>query len=88
MQADQAALEEIAVGHAPPAVVVGITDDEARKDEEEIDGQITVVDDLIGMARGMRFEKMERHDDQRRHAAQTVENRIMGFRVGIGGSGG
>jgi len=87
MQADQTALEEIAVGHASPAVVVGIADDEARKDKEEIDGQIAVVDDLVGMARGMRLEKMKSHDDQRRDAAQTVEDRIMGLRVGIGGSG-
>ena len=87
MQTDQTALEEIAVGHASPAVVVGIADDEARKDEEEIDGQIAVVDDLVGMARGMRLEKMKGHDDQRRDAAQTVEDRIMGLRVRIGGSG-
>ena len=42
---------------------------------------------LVGMARGMRLEKMKSHDDQRRDAAQTVEDRIMGLRVGIGGSG-
>ena len=84
LQADQTPLEEAADGHAPPAVVVGVADDESRKGEEEIDGQIAVVEQLVEMACGVRLAKVEDDDEQRRNAAQAVQNFIVRFTVGIG----
>ena len=82
LQADETAFEKLADRHAPPAVVVGVTDDEAREDEEEVDGQIAVVDPLVEMARGVGFEEVEADDGQRGYAAQSVEDVVVGFRVG------
>ena len=87
MQADEPPFEEIFERHAVPAVVVGIADDESRKGEEEIDGQVAVVEQLVEMARGVRFAEVEDHDQQRSDAAQAVQNIVMGFAVGIGGRG-
>ena len=82
LQADETAFEKLADRHAPPAVVVGVTDDEAREDEEEVDGQIAAVDPLVEMARGVGFEEVEADDGQRGYAAQSVEDVVVGFRVG------
>ena len=41
---------EVPLRHAPPAVVVGISDDEARQDEKEVDGEIAVVYYLVAWA--------------------------------------
>ena len=64
-----------------PAVVVGVTDDETRKYEEKIDGQIAVVDPLVEMAGRIGFEQMEPDDHDRRYAAQSVEYVVVRFGV-------
>ena len=69
MQTDQPPLEKILYRHLfLPAVVVGVTDDETRKYEEKIDGQIAVVDPLVEMAGRIGFEQMEPDDRDRRYA--------------------
>ena len=61
--------------------VVGVTDDETRKYEEKIDGQIAVVDPLVEMAGRIGFEQMEPDDHDRRYAAQSVEYVVVRFGV-------
>ena len=85
MQAHQAALEEVLEGHAVPAVVVGIADHEAREHEKEIDGQVAVVENLVGRTFGVGFQQVEGHHDHRRHAAQSVEDFVAGFRGQVTG---
>ena len=51
------------------------------ENEEEIDGQIAVVDPLIQVAGRKGFENMEPHDGQRRNSAQSVEYVVMRLRV-------
>lgn len=82
MQTDQPPLEKILYRHLfLPAVVVGVTDDETRKYEEKIDGQIAVVDPLVEMAGRIGFEQMEPDDRDRRYAAQSVEYVVVRFGV-------
>ena len=73
LQADQPALEEVADGHLFPPVVVGVADDEAGENEEEIDGQVSVIDFLVQMTGGVGFEQMEADDRQGCHSAQSVQ---------------
>ena len=73
LQADQAPLEETADGHPPPTVVVGVADDEAGENEEEINGQVSVIDFLVQMTGGVGFEQMEADDRQGCHSAQSVQ---------------
>ena len=59
MQADDTAFEESTDTHPVPAVIIGITDYKARKDKEEVDGKIAVINDLCEMvATRMCFKKM------------------------------
>ena len=73
LQADQPALEEVADGHLFPPVVVGVADDEAGENEEEINGQVSVIDFLVQMTGGVGFEQMEADDRQGCHSAQSVQ---------------
>ena len=50
-----------------------------REDEEKVDGQIAVVDPLVEMAGRIGFEQMEPDDHDRRYAAQSVEDVVVGF---------
>ena len=88
MEADQTACEEFLDAHSVPAIVVGVSDDESRENEKEIDGQVTVVDPLVEMARGEGFEKVEADDRDGGDAAQSVEDVVMGFGVGESCRGG
>ena len=81
MQTDEPALEELRDGHLFPPVVIGVSDYESREYEEEIDGQIAVVDPLIQVAGRKGFEDMEPHAGQRRNSAQSVEYIVMRLRV-------
>ena len=82
MQTYESPLEELPHTHTPPTVVIGVADDKARKYEEEIDGQIAVIDTLVEVARGKGFEEVKTYHRQGRHAAQAVENGIMLFCIG------
>ena len=84
MQAHETPLEERHGREVPPAVVVGVSDDEAREEEEEVDGQVAVIDALVEVARGESLEQVEADDHEGRHAAQSVEDCVVGFRVGKG----
>ena len=89
MEAYEAPAEEVADRKtAAPAVVVGVGDDEAREHEEEIDGQVAVVDAFdrgAAAGKGVPFEDVVPDDRERRNAAQPVEQVVVGFRVGKGG---
>ena len=76
VQAHQPALEEAPRGHAVPPVVVRIADDEARQHEEEVYGQVSVVNHLVGRPGGIRLQQVEQHYDDGRDAAQSVQNLI------------
>lgn len=91
MQPDNAAAEEVAHREAAlPTVVVGIADNETRQQEEEVDGQVAVVE--VGeravahtahrAGKGVALEDMGDHDKQGGHAAQAVEQFIV--RLGVG----
>lgn len=75
------AFDEILHGHRFPAVVVSIANDKTGQNKEEIDSQITVVDLLIQMTRRIGFEYMKPYDHNGGHAAQSVEDHVMRFRV-------
>ena len=77
MQTYESPFEKLPHTHTPPTVIIGVADDKARKYEEEIDGQITVIDTLVEVARGERFEEVKTYHRQGRHAAQAVEDLVM-----------
>ncbi|CDD33978.1 unknown [Bacteroides sp. CAG:714] len=68
MKTDEAAFEEIAGCHCfSPSVIVRITDYKAGKNKEEIDGQVTVVDDCNGSStcsEGESFEDVIKENQQ------------------------
>ena len=69
----QASLEEVPRCHTVPAVVVGITDDEAGEYKEEVHGQVAVVQNLVGRPCGIGFKKMESYHDYCGYAAKPVQ---------------
>ena len=86
MQADKAAFEEVAqrqplLSRSRPAVVIGIADDKARKHEEEVHGQMAMIEDINGAAfrKGKTFEHMIPHHHQCSRSAQAVQQLIVGF---------
>ena len=81
MQTDEPSRDELPHSHSFPPVVVGVADHEPRQDEEEIDGQIAVVDSLIDVTCRKGFEHVKPDDHQRRYAAQSVEYVVVGFRI-------
>ncbi len=74
VQACDASLAEFPGAHALPAVIVGVTDDEAREHEEEVDGQIAVVEHRKARASRIGFAQMIAHDDECCHTAQSVQD--------------
>lgn len=83
MEADEAPLDEIA--HAQPAappLVVGVANHESRKEEEEVDGQIAVVEALVDGAGGEGLEEVVPDHQQSGDAAQAVQQFVVGFRIG------
>ena len=89
VQADEASLEEVAQGQRfAPTVVVGIADDEAGEDEEEIHGQVAMVDDGDEGASGGEGQSLEdvvEHHEQGCHPTQSVQDFIMRLGVHVGG---
>ena len=81
MQTDQPPLEKILYRHLFFQRSSCVTDDETRKYEEKIDGQIAVVDPLVEMAGRIGFEQMEPDERDRRYAAQSVEYVVVRFSV-------
>ena len=82
MQTYESPFEKLAHTHTPPTVVIGVADDEARKDKKEIDRQIAVIDTLVEVTRSKSLEEVETYHRQGRHAAQAVENGIVLLGVG------
>ncbi len=57
MQANETTLHETPRRHLVPSINVSIADDEAREHEEEVDGQIAVVDVMRKPNLGANLEK-------------------------------
>lgn len=81
MQTYGPAFDEVFGLHRTPAVVIGITDDEPRQDEEKIDCQVTVVDTLVQVAGRIGFKYVEPYDRDGRNSAQSVEDAVMRFGI-------
>ena len=81
MKADQTSLEEIFhCQRLSPSVVVGITDNEAGKYEEEVYCQISVVDgcdQCSSSGKGESFEDVIEYDQQGGYASQSVKKFIV-----------
>jgi hypothetical protein len=59
--------------HLSPAIVVGIRHYESRQKEEEVDGEISVIDDLVKrVAEVMRLKDVKDHDHHCGYAAQAI----------------
>ena len=77
VESDHAAQHEAGGGHAfAPAVVVGITENEAGEHEEEVDGKITMVQHLVDGRSGESFAEMVEDHENGRDSAQAVEQVI------------
>ena len=76
LQTDQTRPEEAPAAHEPAAhpLLIGVADDEAREDEEEIDAEVSVVEVLIHRVVRESLAQVEHDDHQGRHAAQAVQN--------------
>lgn len=61
MKAHKAALAEVPCGHLSPAVVIGIANDKAGKEEKEVYGKIAVVDVLLFAVRTVDLEDVEKY---------------------------
>ncbi len=78
LQTDEAALVEVPLAHLAPAIVVGVGDDEAGEQEEEVDGEVTVVDELgEAVVVGVGLEGVEDDDHEGGDTAQTVEDLVV-----------
>ena len=98
LQADEAALVEVPLGHAAPAgawagpaVVVGVGDDEAGEEEEEVYGEVAVVDDLLeAVVVGVGLAGVEEDDHDGGDTAKAVEDFevVLGGEIGSGAGGG
>ena len=74
MEPDQPPFEEPGHAHHIPSVIVGIADYKSGKDEEEIHGQVSVVDDLVCRSSGIGLEQMECDDQYGCHSSQSVQD--------------
>lgn len=87
MQAYEAAAEKRAKRERlAPTVVVGITDDEPGKDEEEVDGKVTVVgevDDGLVASELVALKHVIPHHKQRRYPTQPVEKGVVGLGISV-----
>ena len=80
MQAHDSSLEKSPQSHFAKAVVVGIAYHIAGKQKEEVDGQITMVDYLLGRTFGISLKEMKSDYHHGGHATKPVENFISRFR--------
>ena len=82
MEPHKPPLQERPYGHAlVPSVIVGVPDYETGKNEEEVDGEIPVVDDLPRMvAARIRLEEVKRDNHRCRDTAQPVQHLVMRLR--------
>ena len=72
MQPNEPTLGKCPNAHCIAAVVVGITDNETRQHEEEIDGQIAVINNLVEKAGGKSLAYMVANNNEGGNAAQPV----------------
>ena len=75
VETDEAALEETAGGHGLrlKTTVVGVADDEAGKDEEEVDGKIAMVAGLMDDGGSKTFVAVVPDDNQGSNTAEGVK---------------
>ena len=87
VEADEAALEKLPHGHLSPSIVVGIADDKTREDEEEVYGDVGMIersDDATahaigGLGKGKALEDVVEQDDDGSHTSQPIEQVVMRF---------
>lgn len=91
MKTDHAAAEETGEAEtAPPTVVIGIADDETRKQEEEVHSQIAMIEmpdraiahAVYRLGKGKALEDMMKNNEQGGHPAQSIEQLVV--RLGVG----
>ena len=90
LKAHQPPLAEVPQGHVSPAIVIGVSDDEAGQHEEKVHGQITVVDDLVRMeleVPGAAFKHVEQNYHDSGHPAEAVQSGVVRFGSREGGRG-
>ena len=73
MQPDESAFEESSGGHLVPSAVIGITDDKAGKDEEEIHREVA----MRHRRSGEKLEHMVNYDDQGGDSSKSVKDVVM-----------
>ncbi|GAB3887218.1 hypothetical protein GCM10028825_17840 [Spirosoma agri] len=64
MQANESTFDEFVCRHRLPSVVIGIANNEARQDKEEINSQITVIDFLVYMTGCVGFKYVKTDNGQ------------------------
>lgn len=91
MKPDESATEEVLQREAArPTAVIGITNDETGKQEEEVNRQIAMIEvndgtvpyPIHGSREGIAFKDVMEHDEQGGNATQTVKQFIVGFGIG------
>ena len=86
MKTNETATEEASQGERlAPAVIIGIANDKTRKDEKEIHGKVAMVDIVNYGLVACKLEALKHmipHDEQRCHAAKSIEQSVMGFGIG------
>lgn len=91
---NHAAAEETGESEAtPPTVVIGIADDETREQEEEVHGQIAMVEmpnraiahAVYRLGKGKALEDMMKNYDESGHTAQSIKQLVV--RLGVGKAG-
>jgi len=90
LKAHQPPLAEVPQVHFFPAVVIGVSDDEAGQHEEEVHGQVAVVDDLVRMeleVPGAAFKHVEQDHHDGGHPAEAVQSGVVRFGSQDGGRG-
>ena len=90
LKAHQPPLAEVPQVHFFPAVVIGVSDDEAGQHEEEVHGQVAVVDDLVHVeleVPGAAFKHVEQDHHDGGHSAEAVQSGVVRFGSQDGGRG-
>jgi hypothetical protein len=79
MQPDQPDGKKLFYVHLPPPVIIGISDNEARQEVEEIHRKVAMGDRVCSHHRVIGFKKMIDNDQERSRSAESVKDGIMGF---------
>ena len=79
LQPFQAAFKKSSYSELTPPVIISVTYHKPRQNKEEIDSQVTVINQLLIRAGGICLTKMEKYNNHSGNPAQPVQYRIMWF---------